>query len=53
MKKINIDEAVEDYRGLWVSVVYPGMFDLPESRLQEEKGRSTSLLIHPFFLFSF
>jgi hypothetical protein len=37
-EEFNIDEAVPANRGLWVSVVYPGTFDLPESRFQEESG---------------
>jgi hypothetical protein len=37
-EEFNIDEAVPANRGLWVSVVYPGTFDLPESRFQEETG---------------
>jgi hypothetical protein len=38
LKYFGIDEAVPANRGLWVSVVYPGTFDLPESRFQEETG---------------
>ena len=37
-EEFNIDEAVPANRGLWVSVVYPGTIDLPESRFQEESG---------------
>ena len=37
-EEINIDEAVPANRGPCVSLVYPGTFDLPESRLQEETG---------------
>jgi hypothetical protein len=37
-EEFNIDEAVPANRGLWVSVVYPGTFDLPESRFQEDTG---------------
>jgi hypothetical protein len=37
-EEFNIDEAVPANRGLWVSVVYPATFDLPESRFQEETG---------------
>ena len=37
-EKINIDEAVPANREPCVSVVYPGTFDLPESRLHEETG---------------
>jgi hypothetical protein len=35
-EEFNIDEAVPANRGPCVSLVYPEMFDLPESRLQEE-----------------
>ena len=34
--KINIDEVVSDNRGLCVSVVYPGTFDLLESKFHKE-----------------
>jgi hypothetical protein len=37
-EEFNIDEAVPANRGLWVSVVYSGTFDLPELRFQEESG---------------
>jgi hypothetical protein len=61
MKKINIDETVPANRGSCVSVVYPGTFDLAESKFHEETGpvnftpngdhspnvfRQTSLLFH-------
>ena len=36
--RFNIDEAVPANREPCVSVVYPGTFDLPESRLHEETG---------------
>jgi hypothetical protein len=39
MKKINIDETVPANRGSCVSVVYPGTFDLAESKFHEETGR--------------
>jgi hypothetical protein len=52
-EEINIDEAVPDNRGLWVSVVYPGMFDLPESRFQEEKGPVNYTPNSSFFFFFF
>jgi hypothetical protein len=37
-EKINFDEAVPAGRGPWVSVVYPGTFDFPESRFHKETG---------------
>ena len=37
-EKINIDEAVPANREPWISVVYPGTFDFPESRFHEETG---------------